>query len=149
MTTQKLWHIEEIRNAKSLNEENDRFDLEINHPQFGWIPYTLAPDDPDGSISNEELLSMMGSSYAQFVPPTSEEIITRQAADVRAERDERLVSQVDPLVSNNLRWTELTDDQKTAWTDYRTALLDITKQSGFPQNVTWPTFPEGNWNLGR
>ena len=143
MATQKLWHIEEIRNAKSLNEENSRFDVEINHPQFGWIPYTLAPDDPDGSISNSELLSMIGSSYAAFVPPTSEEVIARQAAAIRAERDDRLASHVDPIVSNNLRWAEMTDSQRTEWTDYRRALLDITAQSGFPQNVTWPTVPEG------
>jgi len=143
MTTPKIWHIEEVRNAKSLNEENTDFDLEIKHPDFGWIPYTLHPDDPDGSISNEELLSMMGSSYAAYVPPTSEEIITQQAAAVRFQRDMLLKMHVDPIVSNNLRWTDMTDAQRTEWTDYRTALLDITDQSGFPQNVTWPTVPEG------
>ncbi len=81
-----VWTIEEVRNAKSLNEENTHFDVEINHPELGWIPYTLSPDDPDGSISNEELLSMIGSSFAQFVPPTSEESIQEKAAQIRAER---------------------------------------------------------------
>jgi len=143
MTSPKVWHIEEVRNAKSLNKENTDFDLEIKHPEFGWIPYTLNPDDPDGSISNSELLSMMGSSYAQYVPPTSEEIIKMQTANVRFQRDALLQTNVDPIVSNNLRWTDLADSEKTKWTDYRKALLDITKQSGFPQNVTWPTVPEG------
>lgn len=133
--------IQETRNAKSLNEENSVIDVEINHPEFGWIPYTLRPDDPDGSISNDELLSMIGSDYAAYVPPTSEEIIARQAAAVRAERDYLLQTVVDPIVSNNLRWTDMTDAQRTEWTDYRRALLDITDQSGFPQNVTWPTVP--------
>lgn len=27
------------------------------------------------------------------------------------------------------------------WLDYRQALRDITSQSGFPNNVTWPTKP--------
>ena len=143
MTTPKIWHIEEVRNAKSLNEENTDFDLEIKHPDFGWIPYTLHPDDPDGSISNEELLSMMGSNYAQYVPPTSEETIARQREGVRFQRDMLLKMYVDPIVSNNLRWNDMTDSERKKFTDYRTALLDITKQSGFPQNVTWPTVPEG------
>ncbi len=138
-----VWKIEEIRNAKSLNEENNHFDLEMNHPEFGWIPYTLRPDDPDGSISNSELLSMIGSDYAAHIPPTSEEIITQKAAEVRAERDRQLEQNVDPMVSNNLRWNELTEEQRTIWTDYRTALLDITNQSGFPHEVTFPTPPAG------
>ena len=139
----QMYRIAETRNAKSLNEENSIIDVEIKHPDFGWIDYTLTPDDPDGSISNSELLSMIGSDYAAYVPPTSEEIITQQAAEVRGERDRQLTQIVDPMVSNNLRWAELTDEQKTAWTTYRQELLDITKQSGFPQNVTWPTIPTG------
>ena len=50
---------------------------------------------------------------------------------------------VDAIVSNNLRWTDMGDAERTKWTDYRQALLDIPEQSGFPQNVTWPTVPEG------
>ena len=138
-----VWTIEEIRNAQSLDEENTMFDLEMNHPEFGWIPYTLKPDDPDGSISNEELLSMIGSNYAAYVPPTSEEIITRQAAQARSERDRQLRDNVDVMVSNNLRWNELTDEQRTEWTNYRTALLGVPQQSGFPQNINWPTIPSG------
>ena len=137
-----VWTIEEVRNAKSLNEENTHFDVEINHPELGWIPYTLSPDDPDGSISNEELLSMIGSSFAQFVPPTSEESIQTKAAQIRAERTSALERWVDPLVMNTFRWNDLTETQRTEWTNYRRAWLDITDQSGFPHEVTYPTLPE-------
>lgn len=137
-----IWEITEIRNSKSLNEENTDFDLEMNHPIHGWIPYTLNLDDPDDSISNEQLLSLIGSNYAAFVPPTSEEIIQEQAADARSFRSVLLENHVDPLVSNSLRWNDMTDSQRNAWTTYRQELLDITKQSGFPQNITWPTMPE-------
>lgn len=138
-----VWTIQEIRNVKSLDEENTNFDLEMNHPEFGWIPYTLRPDDPDGHISNEELLSMIGSDYAAYVPPTSEEIIARQVAEARDERDRQLRQNVDPMVSNSLRWNDLTDEQRTMWTEYRTALLNVPQQSGFPQNINWPTIPAG------
>jgi hypothetical protein len=43
-------------------------------------------------------------------------------------------------------WTQVVDspltvEQKTAWATYRQALRDVTKQSGFPTNVNWPTQP--------
>lgn len=65
-----------------------------------------------------------------------------KATEVRAERDRILSAGVDPLVSNPLRWGELTTEKQTEWALYRRDLLDITEQSGFPRNVTWPTKPE-------
>ena len=60
---------------------------------------------------------------------------------VRAQRDKLLKDQVDPLVTNSLRWTDLTQAEKDALTQYRRDLLDITDQPGFPRMVTWPTYP--------
>ena len=34
-----------IRNVKELPD--GRFDCEIEHPQFGWIPFTADPKDPE------------------------------------------------------------------------------------------------------
>ena len=65
-----------------------------------------------------------------------------KATEVRAERDRLLSTKVDPLVSNTLRWGELTTEKQTEWAQYRRDLLDITDQSGFPRNVPWPTTPE-------
>ena len=31
--------ITEVRNAQSLNAENTMFEVDINHPDYGWIPY--------------------------------------------------------------------------------------------------------------
>jgi len=56
-------------------------------------------------------------------------------------RDYRLSEEVDPLVLNSLRWSDLTDEQRTAWAQYRTDLLNVPQQDGFPHNVTWPTRP--------
>ena len=40
----------EIKNARYSNQENTIIDVEINHPQFGWIPYTFNPNDEDDCI---------------------------------------------------------------------------------------------------
>lgn len=58
----------------------------------------------------------------------------RQAAEVRAERNAKLVA---------TDWTQITDAtvDKTAWAVYRMMLRDIPEQNGFPNNVTWPDAP--------
>ena len=61
---------------------------------------------------------------------------------VRHKRDGKLMTEVDPIVTNPLRWNALTDAKQAEWTQYRTDLLNIPDQSGFPNTVTWPTKPE-------
>jgi hypothetical protein len=58
-----------------------------------------------------------------------------QAKSVRASRDEKL---------KDSDWTQVTDApvDKEVWATYRQALRDVTKQSGFPWTIDWPTQPE-------
>jgi len=71
-----------------------------------------------------------------------QEIIrTNLEMEARRERGYRLKEEVDPLLTNPLRWAELTDDKQAEWTQYRTDLLNLPEQSGFPNDITWPTKP--------
>lgn len=133
--------ITEVRNAQSLNAENTAFELEINHPKYGWIPYGLMPNDEDTTVDNSVLLSLIGSDYAAYVAPTAEEITAELAASVRGQRDFLLRREVDVIVGNPLRWTEFTDAKRAEWSQYRTDLLNLPAQAGFPNTVTWPTLP--------
>jgi len=133
--------ITQYRNARSMNLENTRFDVEINHPSYGWIPYTLDPTDTDMTNDNTELLSLIGSDFSAYVPPTQEELDAATALQVRHVRDQLLVSDVDPVVSNPLRWADLSEQEQAEVSTYRTALLDVPQQQGFPHSVTWPTPP--------
>ena len=133
--------ITEYRNAVSLNEENSWLDVEINHPEAGWIPYTLNPDDQDMTINNNDLLALIGNDFKAFVPPTPEEMHVIKSADIRGERNFLLSENVDRIISNPLRWASLLETEQNAWTQYRQDLLDITDQSGFPDNVNWPIMP--------
>jgi len=136
--------ITEVRNAKSLDESNTWFDVEINHPKFGWIPYTLSPDDTDQTVSNDEILALIGSDFAPHVPPTQEELYAAASEAVRQRRDFLLQTEVDPIVSNPLRWNDMTAEQQQTWSDYRRALLDITLHANFPylQESDWPIKPQ-------
>ena len=67
---------------------------------------------------------------------TTEET-AQEAKNVRSNRDELLADS---------DWTQipdspLDDSTKASWATYRTALRDITQQSNFPTNITWPTAP--------
>lgn len=130
------------RNARYIDAI--RIDCEIQHPEYGWIPYTLDPADTDTTIKNDELLAAMTANgdIAAYVPPTQEELDALTAQDVRAERNYKLATEVDVIAGNALRWGGLTDAQRQAWADYRQALLDVPQQAGFPNNVAWPTKPE-------
>ena len=58
---------------------------------------------------------------------------TRAAVAVREERD-ALLAATDWMGNSDVTMS-------SAWTTYRQALRDITKQEGFPYSVTWPTEP--------
>lgn len=132
--------ITEARNASYIDADGN-IDCEINHPEHGWIPYTLRDDDTDMTVDNAAVKAILGSNIAAYVPPTQEELDAQAAAAVRGQRDYLLANEVDPIVSNPLRWADLTTEQQNAWSQYRTDLLNITDQEVFPHNVTWPTKP--------
>ena len=133
--------ITEVRNAASQNAANTIMDVEINHPDYGWIPYLLTDYDTDTTIDNDAVMALIGDNFAAYVPPTQEELDAEAALDARGYRDMLLATEVDPMVTNPLRWADLTEVKQAEWTTYRTALLNITDQAGFPHNVVWPTKP--------
>jgi len=70
---------------------------------------------------------------------------------IRIERDDRLILDVDPILTNPLRWDSLTEDEKNKLKDYRSALLDFTNDPNFPwleqvsefgiTAIPWPVKP--------
>ncbi len=67
--------------------------------------------------------------------------LDEKAEDIRRYRDFLLSEEVDPIVSNALRWADLTAAKQAEWTQYRTDLLNVPDQAGFPTDITWPTKP--------
>ena len=60
---------------------------------------------------------------------------TRKAADIREERNAKLAA---------TDWTQAADVPqavKDSYAPYRQALRDVPTQSGFPNQVVWPTQP--------
>ena len=132
------------RNAFYVNAAETIVDCEIEHPSYGWIPYSCNPDDGDETGDNDYLLAQFAAKgdVAAYVAPTQAELDAAAASGVRQDRADKLVAEVDPLAGNSLRWADLTSEQQQDVSDYRQSLLDITEQGGFPHNVTWPTKPD-------
>ena len=123
--------------------------IDENNQLLGWYDDTIHTSIPtpniqvtqsqwQNSIDNNHNKVNSDGSTETYEFRTMEEI----GNGIRLERNFKLVTEVDPLVSNHLRWNDLTDTQRTAWTQYRTDLLNIPQQAGFPHDVTWPIKPE-------
>ena len=72
-----------------------------------------------------------GYTQSQIETQLAEEL----AIEVRSERDILLIE---------TDWTQGRDgvlSNDAEWKTYRQALSDLSSQSGFPSNVTWPTKP--------
>lgn len=132
----------DVRNAKYIDDTGTRIDCEVRHARYGWVPYTIDPSDTDTTVDNNMLIQKLGDNIAPYVPPTQEELDELASIQVRFMRDIRLRNDVDPVVSNPLRWEALTAEQQDHWRTYRNALLNITDQDGYPHNVVWPNKPE-------
>jgi hypothetical protein len=103
---------------------------EINHPIYGWIPFTASPDDVEahGRELYAEILEAGDIAPYIITPPTIEELV----ASARDKRNSLLASS---------DWTQLPDVPEAirlAWAEYRQALRDIPQQEGFPQTIVWP-----------
>jgi hypothetical protein len=134
--------ITQARNGRYIDQAGN-FDVEINHPEYGWIDYTWSYSDTDTTVCNESIKKAIGEDIAAFVPPTQEELDALEAEEARNIRNSLLAENVDPIVSNPLRWNSLTEAKQQEWVDYRQALLELPDNTpNWPYNIIWPTIPQ-------
>lgn len=77
---------------------------------------------------------MCGEEYLLRQDPRA---IEYEKNRVRGIRDSYLVEFVDPVVSNPLRWADMTEEEKQKYADYRRYLLDFTTQENW-----WESTPK-------
>jgi len=126
-------------------------------------PNTSFPDKPDASqlaewdvyrvVRTEQ--PVYDSLTSKIVPATAPTlvngvwtlgwIVIDKTVDDRAEEAHVVRTQRNELL-RDCDWTQLPDSPldsttKASWATYRTAVRDVTEQSGFPTDITWPTAP--------
>lgn len=70
------------------------------------------------------------------IPPKSELSVEEKAKLIRSQRNLLLIE---------TDWTQAVDvpqATKDKWSAYRQALRDVPQQTGFPDNIQWPSKPE-------
>lgn len=72
------------RNAKRIS--GNRIDCEIDHPIYGWIPFTCDPTDTGAPFDVAALHALMDAdpNTAPYIPPTQAELDAAAAAEARA-----------------------------------------------------------------
>jgi hypothetical protein len=100
------------------------------------LPFTANPNDVEAHGRDIYARTVAGEfgEVAPFEPvaPTTDEV----ADAVRKARNYKLETEVDPVVSNPLRWADLTPEQQQAYSDYRRSLLNMTDNPAFPWYAT-------------
>lgn len=150
--------VNSARNPKWTDHGQTRIDLEVDFDELDeeYVLFTADPNDVlswGSDLYNRAVAGEFGV-VADFEPPAD---ITGDEAvyELRLVRDEKLVKEVDPLVTNPLRWDALSAEKQQEWRDYRQALLDLpsTQSSAYMSfdttteklewvNLTLPTKPE-------
>jgi hypothetical protein len=107
-------------------------------PVLEKAPPTCDPATEEVKQVNPTLVSGKWTqtwSVTKVSPEDAEQRLKQQSAEMRYERNQRLTAS---------DWTQLADAPVDAalWSSYRQELRDVTKQSGFPWAVQWPSAPE-------
>ena len=146
-----------VKNPKWANYTKTAINCEVNFDgvEEEFVPFTATLDDiyEHGKEIFTKCVSGDFGVLEDYTPPaniTGSEALQR----VRNEREYKLNTQVDPIVSNPLRWADITAEEQTALAEYRRALLDIT--TNYPnvyyawdedvanyvaKNIVWPVSP--------
>ena len=129
--------LEYAKNPVWANAEQTVIDLTIKWDAIDEeLPFSASLNDPEahGRAIYEAATAGQYGVVAEYATPadiTGEEAL----AMVRTERGHLLATEVDPVVSNPLRWGDLSEEQQQAWATYRRALLDITTTYPNPSYV--------------
>lgn len=125
-----LWQLKKISTGEALNEPQP---LPENWgPIFGMEKFKDRLGDLSWVGLNDEGWFVVGEGEGPASQTTT--------ADREWERAKQLLRESDWAMLPDVPMTNL---EKQKWVEYRKALREIRLQPGFPDNIVWPTVPEG------
>lgn len=119
----------------------------LNMQLLGWYDDEIHQNIPTPSIGvtseiyeNSINNNLNKVSLTGFFSKEDFRTLDVKISDARKRRDDHL-KQLDVIVSNPLRWADLSDDEKNQCILYRKKLLEIPQQPNFPENIDWGNPP--------
>lgn len=112
---------------------NGGINCEIEHPVYGWIPFTASPDDPEAH--GREIFAALQDSAAPYVPPSPDEIKAQWRAAARMYRREFVQACLDADI---LTPADAVEAAKGNWpASFDPALEGLSKKEAAKAQVDW------------
>lgn len=114
----------EFRNPVWANAEHTKIDIEINHPDFGWIPFTASPTDVEEHGRDLYAAALEAGNIGPYVAPPPQPYdfqigsLWDRLTDDEAEEFDSAASTASPLKMRKqfqLATSMLSDSELFAW----------------------------------
>ena len=125
----------EVLSSKWVNKEHTNFVTKIKVNGSDEIGYYVATEMDDSAEIHKYLLQQYRSG--KIIPNEFYEDPKLIEEDVKSKR-KALLEETDYLMMSDYH---ISDSNRAKLSEYRQALRDITKQSGYPNSVVWPKLP--------
>lgn len=132
----------QVKNPRWGNAQHSIIDIEIDHPEYGWIPFTASPDDVEAygrQLYAEAAAGQFGPIAEYVAPIASAEMNKAEAMQRLADTD--WVNE--PDVYDTARDPHLMN--RDAFLDYRSWCRNIAVNP-VAGNLNWPTEPTAVWS---
>jgi hypothetical protein len=88
-----------MKTRNPIYTADGRIDCEIEHPQYGWIPFTASPDDPEQHGRDIFAAAVASGNVAPYVAPVIDpaEVFAAEQAEQEAKRQAAYTAEADPL----------------------------------------------------
>lgn len=135
----------QIKNLKWANAKNTLIDLEINHPQYGWIPFTADPNDIE-SYGRQLFVELSAGQFGPIAKYVASPPYVPTSDDNKTEAERRLqatdwVNQSD--VYDSARDPHLLN--RDEFLDYRAWCRNVAVNP-VAGNINWPIVPAASWS---
>lgn len=129
-----------VKDLAYATEDGTTINMMIDHPQYGWVPFSARADDVEehGRQMHAEAKAGKLGPIAAYTPPPAP---STEALDATARATRAAHLQASD-------WTQLADARRSMgatlasqWDAYRQALRDLPSQPGWPATISWPKSP--------
>lgn len=131
----------QVKNCRYSNSQQTAITCDVLFDIYGWLPFTASLGDL--AHSEEIFTRAVQGEFGLVEPYVPIDMKFNEISKETLIRNKRnnLLQNLDSYVNNPLRWNNYNQEQQNDFARYRQELLDITQQSGFPDDVVWPTAP--------
>jgi hypothetical protein len=131
-----------VTNCKYVSSNGLHIGCRVTFDTLGSVYFVASANDTEahGREIYQRANSGEFGAVVEYVQPNNELTLQQKEDQARLKRNQQLL-QIDAIVSNPLRWADLSSQVRDEIATYRTALLNVPQQSGFPLDIEWPEVP--------